>query len=155
MKSSTNKVVKQQQKLDFSATKKFGQAKASAKNLSVTSKSKADDALHVTLSPKRRLGVKSDDVVVAARQPSEEVVVEEKPAWIQELLDDREALLDKFMAFDLNMTFGNMNGLSRLQRWNRAQKLGLNPPKDLGELFALKEVEKDQELRESIWYGRL
>ena len=33
--------------------------------------------------------------------------------------------------FDVDSSFGPTAGMTRLQRWNRAQKLGLNPPQDV------------------------
>lgn len=37
--------------------------------------------------------------------------------------------------FDMNMAYGPCLGIPRLARWERAQKLGLNPPKEIGDLL--------------------
>ncbi|KAJ8631895.1 hypothetical protein MRB53_025231 [Persea americana] len=37
--------------------------------------------------------------------------------------------------FDLNMNYGPCLGLSRLERWERANKLGLNPPEEVENLL--------------------
>ncbi|KAJ3214307.1 hypothetical protein HDU67_001798 [Dinochytrium kinnereticum] len=156
MKSSK---VQKQQKLDFSSSKKFA-AKNAGKNIAsaIASKANADDALHVTHSPKRRLGIKADEVLLKSTDQvtlAKEIIVEEKPEWIKELLSAKNNLIDMLKGFDLDQTFGNNVGLTRLQRWNRAKKLGLNPPEDIGEILKTKEAMEDQELRESLWFGRL
>ncbi|KAK1272457.1 hypothetical protein QJS04_geneDACA012251 [Acorus gramineus] len=33
--------------------------------------------------------------------------------------------------FDMDMTYGPCLGMTRLQRWERARNMGLNPPKDV------------------------
>ena len=37
--------------------------------------------------------------------------------------------------FDMNMAFGPCLGMSRLDRWERASRLGLNPPKEIRSLL--------------------
>ncbi|XP_058086775.1 uncharacterized protein LOC131233928 [Magnolia sinica] len=37
--------------------------------------------------------------------------------------------------FDMNMAYGPCLGLSRMERWERANNLGLNPPKDVESLL--------------------
>ncbi len=48
--------------------------------------------------------------------------------------------LDKAVlkAFDLNLKFGPTVGLSRLERWERAQKLGQTPPKEVLDILTSK-----------------
>ncbi|KAI9341551.1 hypothetical protein DFJ73DRAFT_843645 [Zopfochytrium polystomum] len=67
---------------------------------------------------------------------------------------DRQALVAKLKAFDLDMKYGNNVGLTRLERWERAQRLGLDPPSELEAV--LRSVEPDDvELREGLWHGRV
>ncbi|KAK1286437.1 hypothetical protein QJS10_CPB20g01078 [Acorus calamus] len=37
--------------------------------------------------------------------------------------------------FDMDMTYGPCLGMTRLQRWERAHNLGLNPPRDIEHLL--------------------
>ncbi|MBN3281416.1 DPOD4 polymerase, partial [Polyodon spathula] len=37
--------------------------------------------------------------------------------------------------FDLNWEFGPCTGITRLQRWHRADKLGLKPPAELKDVI--------------------
>lgn len=50
-------------------------------------------------------------------------------------------------AFDMNMRYGPCIGITRLQRWERAEKLGLNPPMEIKSLLESGKVQS-----ESLWY---
>ncbi|KAL5568298.1 hypothetical protein UlMin_024873 [Ulmus minor] len=61
--------------------------------------------------------------------------------------DKKEQLLRQF---DLNMAYGPCLGMSRLARWERASRLGLNPPKEIEALL------KDSDLNvgsNCLWDG--
>ena len=53
--------------------------------------------------------------------------------WESELETDAEVLLRKF---DMSVAWGLCTGVSRLQRWQRAQQLGLSPPDYIPSLLA-------------------
>jgi len=50
----------------------------------------------------------------------------------------------------MNMAYGPCIGMSRLERWNRAYKLGLNPPKEVEDL-----LKADKANTECLWDGRV
>lgn len=50
----------------------------------------------------------------------------------------------------MNMAYGPCIGMSRVARWERASKLGLNPPGDVGQLLRTGKVGG-----ESLWDGRV
>ncbi|QCD84004.1 DNA polymerase delta subunit 4 [Vigna unguiculata] len=52
--------------------------------------------------------------------------------------------------FDLNMAYGPCVGIARLARWERAQRLGLNPPQEIEGLLKSGKVQM-----ESLWGGRI
>ncbi|KAG5029160.1 hypothetical protein AAZX31_05G114500 [Glycine max] len=52
--------------------------------------------------------------------------------------------------FDLNMAYGPCLGMTRLARWERAQRLGLNPPQEIDRLLKSGKVQT-----ESLWDGRI
>ncbi|WVZ25110.1 hypothetical protein V8G54_003654 [Vigna mungo] len=52
--------------------------------------------------------------------------------------------------FDLNMAYGPCVGIARLARWERAQRLGLNPPQEIESLLKSGKVQM-----ESLWGGRI
>ncbi|KAJ3332849.1 hypothetical protein HDU76_012842 [Blyttiomyces sp. JEL0837] len=68
---------------------------------------------------------------------------------------ERKEMIDTLKQFDLNMKFGPNVGISRLERWERANKLGLAPPQDVGEILKSDLVQNDVELREALWHGIL
>ncbi|KAK8520064.1 hypothetical protein V6N13_031469 [Hibiscus sabdariffa] len=52
--------------------------------------------------------------------------------------------------FDMNMAFGPCIGMTRLDRWERAQRLGLNPPKEIQSILNRGEVKP-----QSLFDGRV
>ncbi|XP_073019871.1 uncharacterized protein [Primulina eburnea] len=61
--------------------------------------------------------------------------------------DDKEEVLRQF---DMNMTYGPCLGMSRLDRWKRANALGLNPPEAIGRLLTAGKANS-----ECLWDGRV
>lgn len=55
--------------------------------------------------------------------------------------------------FDLNTTFGPCAGISRLERWDRAESFGLNPPKEVRAL--VESHAGDVRYERSIWHGQI
>jgi len=56
-------------------------------------------------------------------------------------------------SFDLNNAYGPAVGMTRLERWERAMSLGLNPPSDI--LDILKSSGRDPNIIESLFDGRV
>ncbi|KAH8549770.1 DNA polymerase delta, subunit 4-domain-containing protein [Umbelopsis sp. PMI_123] len=57
-------------------------------------------------------------------------------------------------AFDLNFAFGSCVGITRLERWQRAEKLGLNPPQEVKLLLEGKNADKE-DVKECLFHGRV
>lgn len=68
---------------------------------------------------------------------------------IKSRVDERE--LEMLKGFDLQMRFGPFIGINRSSRWERAERLDLNPPIEVKEILrnSSPEYEKD------IWYEML
>ncbi|KAK4353773.1 hypothetical protein RND71_025967 [Anisodus tanguticus] len=64
--------------------------------------------------------------------------------------DDYDGKEEILTQFDLNMAYGPCLGLSRLDRWERAKNLGLNPPRDVEPLLRFSKVRN-----ECLWGGRV
>ncbi|KAM6133128.1 DNA polymerase delta subunit 4 [Phoenicopterus ruber ruber] len=60
------------------------------------------------------------------------------------------ALLEMLRRFDLAWEFGPCTGITRLQRWERAQALGLSPPGPVRD--ALLEHRDDPDVTYSLWH---
>ncbi|KAJ7982604.1 DNA polymerase delta subunit 4 [Quillaja saponaria] len=78
--------------------------------------------------------------------------ISQSPALIShgvpDLKDDYDANEDLLRKFDMNMTYGPCLGLTRLERWERARNLGLNPPKEIEGLVSSGKVRT-----ECLWDG--
>ena len=62
----------------------------------------------------------------------------------------RDAVETRLRQFDLEVRFGPCMGISRLQRWERAQRLGKEPPADVKALL----VKHGEKYYKSVWEGR-
>lgn len=48
-----------------------------------------------------------------------------------------KAELDRLIQFDLNWEYGPCSGITRLERWERAESFGQKPPQDIRDLILL------------------
>lgn len=62
----------------------------------------------------------------------------------------RDSEMDLLREFDLNWEFGPCTGITRLQRWDRADKLGLKPPVELKDIII--NNTGDSEYLNSLWH---
>ncbi|KAK9446855.1 DNA polymerase delta, subunit 4-domain-containing protein [Limtongia smithiae] len=69
--------------------------------------------------------------------------------------DDSDIILHILKNFDLTASYGPTAGLSRLDRWKRADKLGLAPPIEVYEILASAEGKKEEIFREGYLYGQI
>ncbi|CAI5466783.1 unnamed protein product [Closterium sp. Yama58-4] len=83
----------------------------------------------------------------AAEEPGNEVQNDAIIAPPQEQAEQAERALQ---LFDMDMAFGPCTGLSRLERWQRANRLGLNPPAHVQALLESASCRED-----SVWEGRV
>ncbi|KAM9278344.1 DNA polymerase delta subunit 4 [Morus bassanus] len=60
------------------------------------------------------------------------------------------ALLEMLRRFDLAWEYGPCTGITRLQRWERAQALGLSPPSPVRD--ALLEHQDNPDVTYSLWH---
>ncbi|GAA5964605.1 hypothetical protein JCM3765_007638 [Sporobolomyces pararoseus] len=63
-------------------------------------------------------------------------------------MDDIETIL---LQFDHEETFGPCSRISRLERFERAQKLGLNPDPEIGDILRSQEGKNRKEYSESVF----
>ncbi|KAF4357148.1 hypothetical protein G4B88_017325 [Cannabis sativa] len=66
------------------------------------------------------------------KTPGSDVTQAPASLHLQEDYDKDEEVLRQF---DLDMAFGPCSGMTRMARWERASRLGLNPPKELEQLL--------------------
>ncbi|CAN7019809.1 hypothetical protein IGI04_021689 [Brassica rapa subsp. trilocularis] len=61
--------------------------------------------------------------------------------------DEKEEMLRQF---DMNMAYGPCVGMTRVDRWERALRLGMNPPYEIQRLLKTEKVQQD-----CLWQGRV
>lgn len=66
------------------------------------------------------------------------------------VLDDYGESENMVRQFDMNMAYGPCLGMTRMERWERACNLGLNPPKDIETLLKAGKVQL-----ECLWDSRV
>ncbi|KLO07417.1 hypothetical protein SCHPADRAFT_1001681 [Schizopora paradoxa] len=57
--------------------------------------------------------------------------------------------------FDTSYEYGPCVGVTRLERWERAQMLGLNPPVEVREILTTKQGIEDDMYKHSVFYGEV
>ncbi|WVR04034.1 hypothetical protein IAU60_001033 [Kwoniella sp. DSM 27419] len=55
--------------------------------------------------------------------------------------------------FDMTSSYGPCVGITRLQRWERAKKWGLNPPDEIRSILTTQQGEDDVAYRETVFHG--
>ncbi|XP_022109665.1 DNA polymerase delta subunit 4-like [Acanthaster planci] len=66
----------------------------------------------------------------------------------QQVLIDKE--IDVLKQFDLCWEYGPCTGISRLERWERAEKHGMNPPEEVKKLIL--KHDEDETYTQSLWH---
>lgn len=67
-----------------------------------------------------------------------------------DLKDDYDEKEEMLRQFDMNMAYGPCVGMTRLDRWERALRLGMNPPGEIEKLLKAEKVQQD-----CLWQGRV
>ncbi|KAF9269254.1 hypothetical protein L218DRAFT_1072873 [Marasmius fiardii PR-910] len=57
--------------------------------------------------------------------------------------------------FDMNYEYGPCVGLTRLERWERAEALGLKPPVEIRDILLTRQGIEDTDLAQNCLYGQL
>ncbi|KAK4689169.1 DNA polymerase delta subunit 4, partial [Tremellales sp. Uapishka_1] len=55
--------------------------------------------------------------------------------------------------FDMTSSYGPCVGMTRLQRWERAKKWGLNPPEEIHTILTTAQGEDETSYRETVFHG--
>ncbi|OCF45040.1 hypothetical protein I317_01091 [Kwoniella heveanensis CBS 569] len=55
--------------------------------------------------------------------------------------------------FDMTSSYGPCVGITRLQRWERAKKWGLNPPEEIRSILTTEQGQDDVRYRENVLHG--
>ncbi|WRT65458.1 uncharacterized protein IL334_002401 [Kwoniella shivajii] len=55
--------------------------------------------------------------------------------------------------FDLTSSYGPCVGITRLARWERAKKWGLNPPEEIRDILTTEQGQNEIQYKENVLYG--
>ncbi|CAJ0840941.1 17710_t:CDS:2 [Entrophospora sp. SA101] len=110
-----------------------------------------DNITAIGTSASTNIGVTTNSSIATSSSSSYSVgsEIRSKLVFHYDDLSEEERIL---IAFDMDYTYGPCVGLTRLQRWNRACKLGLQPPAQVKELLS---GPCTTNLIECVFYGRL
>jgi len=64
--------------------------------------------------------------------------------------EDENAIHQILRTFDMTVDFGPYVGITRLNRWNRAQKLGLNPPPEVKQILETDDGRNDDHYAQNV-----
>ncbi|KAJ7117713.1 DNA polymerase delta, subunit 4-domain-containing protein [Mycena epipterygia] len=69
--------------------------------------------------------------------------------------EDQDKFHDILRVFDLSYEYGPCVGVSRLERWERASALGLNPPPEVRDILTTREGSKDTSYSQSVFFEQV
>jgi DNA polymerase delta subunit 4 len=65
-----------------------------------------------------------------------------------------DKVIERLKQFDLNYDYGPCIGITRLERWKRANKLGLNPDRIILIILTSEKISQQiANVNESLWYS--
>ncbi|KAI0652895.1 DNA polymerase delta, subunit 4-domain-containing protein [Cubamyces menziesii] len=80
----------------------------------------------------------------------------EKMGNIEPVHAQGQSMVDHILrVFDLSYEYGPCVGVSRLDRWERAHALGLNPPLEVREILLTKEGTSEERYAESVFHSEV
>ncbi|KAJ2961850.1 hypothetical protein NQZ79_g2900 [Umbelopsis isabellina] len=101
---------------------------------------------------------KSEEVIHQGIDDDLELRKRQRPTTKAKIIEIHQKGVSKddkvLRAFDLNYAYGSCVGISRLERWQRAFKLGLEPPQEVKTLLVGKNADKE-DVKESLFHGRV
>ncbi|KDQ26514.1 hypothetical protein PLEOSDRAFT_159569 [Pleurotus ostreatus PC15] len=106
-------------------------------------------------SPRKRPGLKKvADPGLSEAWRKHYGVARQKMGGLQPIHAENETPIHHILrVFDLSYEYGPCVGVPRIQRWERANKMGLNPPQEVYEILTNKEYKDKDEYSQSVFYG--
>jgi hypothetical protein len=82
------------------------------------------------MAPKRQASLKASAALSTRKKPTT-TTTRRKSTSAAEAHPDHGQVLERMRQFDLNPQYGPCVGITRLERWERAQRLGRMPPAEV------------------------
>ncbi|KAF8892177.1 DNA polymerase delta, subunit 4-domain-containing protein [Infundibulicybe gibba] len=114
-------------------------------------------------------GQEDGRVAVAEPLPAKAELLENDPRWkkhhafVKKKMGNAKAIHgegqgmvhDILRVFDLSYEYGPCAGVTRLERWERASALGLNPPREVFEILRTRQGSEKSELVNPVLHGEI
>ncbi|THH17451.1 hypothetical protein EW146_g3359 [Bondarzewia mesenterica] len=108
----------------------------------------------VTNDTKERESLDLEDK--AGRWRKQYGIAREKMGWLEPIHAEGQTSVHHILrVFDLSYEYGPCVGATRLERWERASALGLNPPIEVREILLTKEGSTDDQFSQCVFYGEV
>ncbi|KAG6896215.1 hypothetical protein C0992_009683 [Termitomyces sp. T32_za158] len=106
----------------------------------------------VSVANKGASGLNEDDPKYDAHYAT----VLQKMNYMPPIHSDGQSKVHEILrCFDMSYEFGPCVGISRLERWERAQLLGLNPPKEVKDILTTKQGLEQAEFSQSVLFNEV
>ncbi|KAK0466833.1 DNA polymerase delta, subunit 4-domain-containing protein [Desarmillaria tabescens] len=69
--------------------------------------------------------------------------------------EDQDDFHEILRVFDLSYEFGPCIGVTRLERWERASKMGLNPPPEIHDILTTRQGRDRSDYAQNVFYGQV
>lgn len=103
---------------------------------------------HLKVSKDSKSATKKQSASKGAKKESLPVTLSQEPT------DSHVSEIDKKLRiWDLTGRFGPCSGMTRLERWERAERFGLDPPQEIKQI--LDDLPEGDPLHQNIWHRRL
>ncbi|KAH9832550.1 DNA polymerase delta, subunit 4-domain-containing protein [Rhodofomes roseus] len=97
-----------------------------------------------------------DDLPKDGRWTKHYGAVREKMGNLEPVHGEGRSPVDHILrVFDMSYEYGPCVGVTRLERWNRAEALGLNPPPEVKEILLTKAGSEDTRFTECVFHGEV
>ncbi|KAI0730457.1 DNA polymerase delta, subunit 4-domain-containing protein [Earliella scabrosa] len=151
------------------STRKQPTRSVSSPEAAIVLSDSSDDELEVPAPKKRRLtpleDIEDDEKTEREREPLDPSDKRWRKAYgdarremgdIEPVHAKGQKMVDHILrVFDLSYQYGPCVGISRLQRWERAEALGLNPPPEVKAILMTKEGDTDERYTQSVFQGEI
>ncbi|KAK0501666.1 DNA polymerase delta, subunit 4-domain-containing protein [Armillaria luteobubalina] len=69
--------------------------------------------------------------------------------------EDQDKFHEILRIFDLSYEYGPCIGVTRLERWERAAKMGLNPPSEIYDILTTQQGRDHSDYAQNVFYGQV
>lgn len=69
--------------------------------------------------------------------------------------EDQDKFHEILRVFDLSYEYGPCIGVTRLERWERAAKMGLNPPPEIHDILTTQQGRDNSDYAQNVFYGQV